>query len=253
MSYSDTAVFFSCVPVWAGKRGYNHAQKPMQHVSLEQVIQHCQQEATQVYQQETGYCFELFRRAIEQQDASAWEALQQQYHKLVLRWVHTAAQGKLNPEVFDDLNQDAWLRFWRTLSHHTEPFSQRFPHVGAVLNYLNQCTISAFLDYERKMRRQTRLQEFPPLLETETTWDWTAYWEKKEQAERIQMIREWVVQEVSDPQEKLLLTLAYEQNLSPAVIAQQYPTHFATVADVYRVKERIMKRGKRALAARLVV
>lgn len=223
----------------------------MQHISLEQIIQHCQQEATQAYQQETGYCFELFRRAIEQQDTAAWEALQAQYRKLVLSWVHTAARSALALEVVDDLAQDTWFRFWRTLSRHVESFSQRFPHVGAVLNYLNQCTISAFLDYERKLRRHTQVQTLMTASGGGAAWDENTYWEKREHAEQLQLIREWMASAIQDPQEKLLLTLSYEQNLSPAAIAQQYPAQFASVADVYRVKERILKRAKRALAAKL--
>ncbi len=220
----------------------------MQHHSLEQLIQRCQQEATQNRQQEAGYCFELFRRAFEQLDTAAWEAIQQQYRRLLLNWIHTSSQRTLSPEELEDIGQDAWLRFWRTLSRHTQPFSQRFPHIGATLNYLSQCAISAVLDHERKLQRQKQLHT---LLTTEQergeqTWDDEE--ETAEKTERIQMIREWITQEVKDPQEKLLLLLAYEHNLSPTAIASHYPTHFANAAEVYRVKERLLKRARRALA-----
>lgn len=223
----------------------------MRHISLEQIVQRCRQEAAQTYQQETGSCFELFRRAIEQQDTAAWEALQQQYRKLVLSWVHNVAQGTQASDPFDDLGQDTWFRFWRTLSHHPAPFSQRFPHVGAVLNYLNQCAISAFLDYERQLRRQTRIRELSTIARPGAAWDEAAHWENREQAERIKMIWEWIAKEVQDPQEKLLLSLSYEQNLPPATIARRYPAQFATADDVYRIKERILKRARRALVAKL--
>lgn len=222
----------------------------MHHLSLAQIIQQCQQESTQTRQQEAGYCFELFRRAFEQLDTAAWEAIQQQYRRLLLNWVHTSSQGALSSEELEDIGQDTWLRFWRTLSRHTQPFSQRFPHIGAALNYLNQCAISAFLDYERKLQRQKQLHTLL-IIEKEQGVQWDEQEETAEKTEQIHLVREWVANEVKDPQEKLLLSLSYEHNLSPTDIVSHYPTHFANAAEVYRVKERILKRAKRALTAKL--
>lgn len=222
----------------------------MHHLSLAQIIQRCQQESTQTRQQEAGYCFELFRRAFEQLDTAAWEAIQQQYRRLLLNWVHTISQGAISSEELEDIGQDTWLRFWRTLSRHTQPFSQRFPHIGAALNYLNQCVISAFLDYERKLQRQKQLYTLL-IIEKKQGVQWDEQEETAEKTEQIHLVREWVVREVKDPQEKLLLSLSYEHNLSPTDIVSHYPTHFANAAEVYRVKERVLKRAKRALTAKL--
>lgn len=223
----------------------------MHHLSLVHIIQQCQQESTQTRQQEAGYCFELFRRALEHQDAAAWEAIQQQYQRLLLRWVHTSSQGRFAPEEIEDIGQDTWLRFWRTLSNPTQPFSQRFPHIGAALNYLNQCAVSAFLDYDRKLQRQKQLHTLLIIEKEQGVDTWHEQEETAEQTEQIRMIQEWVAQEVLNSQEKLLILLSYERNLSPATIATQYPNHFATAAEVYRVKERILKRAKRALTTKL--
>ena len=84
------------------------------HVRLTttQLIDACQQEFQQSYQQEKGYCFALFCRAFEQEDKLAWEAIQQQYERMMRSWVRKTAVNLTSSEE-NDLLQEAWYRFCR--------------------------------------------------------------------------------------------------------------------------------------------
>jgi len=66
-------------------------------------------------------------------------------------------------------------------------------------------------------------------------------------SEQQHLLKQWVETAVTDQTEKLLLKLTYEFDMKPREIIKAYPTHFSTIADVYRIKERILKRARYAL------
>ena len=104
----------------------------LRHISLAEIIRRCQEEARLARDKEQGHCFELFQRGLGDRQPGAWEAVQQQYHRLVLGWLYKT--GNLAPDEVDDLAHDAWEKFWRSLSKRAGDLSARFQHVGALLN-----------------------------------------------------------------------------------------------------------------------
>ncbi len=221
----------------------------LRHVSLAEIIRRCQEEARLARDKEEGHCFELFQRALGDRQPGAWEALQQQYQRLVLGWLHKASD--LTPDEVDDLAHDAWQKFWCSLGQRASDLSAHFQHVGALLNYLHQCAITTLLDQQRRQQRQerllARLSEMQANVPTPLTPADLAL-DELQRAERLTQAQQWAASQVNDPQEKLILVLSFEQDLLPADIAARFPAEFPDVQTVRRIKERLLKRARRALA-----
>jgi RNA polymerase sigma factor (sigma-70 family) len=221
----------------------------LQGLHLEQVAAGCRVEAERNRRDELGYCFELFRRALEQRDHAAWEAVAFQYHRLILGWVHGV--GLPADDMAEDIAREAFERFWRTLAGRCNPLTERFPHVGALLKYLRQCAVTTVLDRRRSERQRERLVEqaqraFRLDLPIERAGEDDVV-DRLARNEQLTQVRAWIAAEVSDPLEQLVLRLSYNQDLSPAEIATRYPEQFVDAALVRQIKERVLRRARRAL------
>jgi RNA polymerase sigma factor (sigma-70 family) len=216
---------------------------------LEHIIHGCSKEAErQDRTSEAGYCFELFRRALEDQDDGAWEAIQSQYNRLVLQWCY-AFENSLDQIEGEEIAREALERFWRTL--RTVHIADRFDHVGALLKYLNQCVISTILDHRRQEERKRRLMERIKLFEAPAQFSPSPEREALDRMvheEQFQRIRDWIQSNITDPKEQLVLRDSFEYDLKPSEIAQRHPEIFPDVQTVRQIKERILKRLRRALA-----
>lgn len=215
-------------------------------LSVDEVAARCRAEASRPRRDELGYCFELFRRALDEGSQAAWQALAAQYHHLILDWVHAARPA--DPRAAEEAAREALERFWRTLAGRGEPVAARFPHTGALLKYLQQCAVCTVLDQRRRSGRRARLDarlqaDYGAL--TEPGPEELAV-ERAERAERMARARAWVAA-VSDPLERRLIALSFEAGLSPAEIAARYPDEFADAQAVRQIKERVLRRARRAL------
>lgn len=224
--------------------------RPMTDLDLNTVVEQCRREAKVDRAQELGYCFELFRRALEDRLDGAWAAIEAQYGRLILTWLYATAKGSpLDPEEADELKMQALAKFWRTLTRRPMHLASRFEHVGGLLRYLHQCAVTTVLDQRRKDQRYARLQERVEkersVLAYQPAPDHDSL-DRVYRQDRVETIFAWFRQEVTDPQEQLLLHLSFEQDMTPAQIAQTHPNHFADVNEVRRIKERVLKRAKRA-------
>ncbi len=222
----------------------------LRQLNLKTVIEGCQAESGRPRSEETGYCFELFRRALEEQEPGAWAAIDNQYKNLILHWIY-GCTPTLSREEAEEIGPQAWPKFWRVLRKSSRPLTERFDHVGALLNYLKQCAISVLRDYERRLQRRQKIQarlnapEQLILHQPESEQEVLA---RIDRERLLELVRRWVATYVTDPQEQSVLALSFEYGLTPAQIAEQYPQQFPDVQTVRRIKERILKRAKRALA-----
>ncbi len=234
------------------KRCYNEQvmDSSAHQLNLAQIIRLCREESFQERQKEDGHCFELFRRALTDDDHAAWAAVQQQYHGLVLSWLRRAAAEPLGAAEEDDLTQSIYAKFWSSLSRQNGPLADRFPHVGALLKYLNRCALTTFLDYQNRQQRQAILQKRLAqevkirLYENPIP----GHMENLQQQEKLLAVRQWAATQLADEQEKQLYALLYSEGLKPREIVARFPQQFPTTEDVRRVKARILARARRALA-----
>jgi DNA-directed RNA polymerase specialized sigma24 family protein len=219
-------------------------------LSLDVIAAGCRSESQRNRSQELGYCFELFRRALEQAEQAAWHAVAAQYQRLVLEWVHAARRAAADEADPEELAYEALERFWRTLTGRCNPLVARFPHVGALLKYLQQCAVTTVLDQRRRAMRQARLAA--RVIDAAPTGGVSAGIEEHtvhrvDQAALLARIRAWVATEVVDPDERIVLQASYTDDLSPADIAARHPERFADAAAVRQIKERVLRRARRAL------
>jgi RNA polymerase sigma factor (sigma-70 family) len=223
------------------------ADLPMHRLSVDVIAAGCRDEARRPRREERGYCFELFRRALDEGSQPAWQAIAAQYNNLILDWVHAA--GPPDPAEVEDAAREALERFWRTLAGRGEPVASRFAHTGALLKYLQQCAVSTVLDRRRREGRSARLtarlQAYeglaPPLAGPEE-----AAVERAERAEQVARVRAWVAA-VGDPAEQRVIRLSFADGLTPAEIAARFPAEFADAQSVRQIKERVLRRARRAL------
>lgn len=223
-------------------------QNGLNRLSIDAIIEGCQAEASQPRDQESGYCFELFRRALEDEEPAAWLAIDAQYRQLLLRWGSDYAPD-LPQEEIERIVPDALPKFWQSLTKSTVPLINRFAHIGALLKYLKQCTFSVLIDYRRQLQRSDRIRQRLEMVEQALPVSQEAEQElveRLEQEQLLQQIRVWIQSHVTDVEERQVLYLSYQVGLSPAQIATRYPDQFPEAQRVRRIKERILKRARRA-------
>lgn len=220
----------------------------LHQLTLADLAAACNEESYQ-RRKEEGYCFELFRRAIDDRVDDAWTAVREQYQALVLSWLHRSAPGDLDDDEMQDLVQDTFTRFWRTLSRRHGLVAEQFAHVGGLLKYLQQCALTAVLDLRRRQEKQQRLQTAlnrSYAIETPSEAGSSAD-TRMDQEALLLKVRRWMENNVTDPEEELVIHLTFELGLTPAEITSQYPRDFPNARAVRRAKERFLKRARRSL------
>lgn len=214
---------------------------------LAALIEECQRQSSPTEQAQTkrGFCLEIFRRAIQHEDPAAWEFIQSNYHKLMMHWVQRAATTSLSFEDMEDLVQESFLKFWRTIGRRPETFSQKFSHIGSVLRYLQQCATSACIDFQRHQSRQQIVEE--SLQQSKDAFSQAVEFKEvdREMIARIELIREWLETALKDEREKLIIFHSFYDGWSPKKIYKEYPERFSAVEEVRKIKIRVMKRAKR--------
>ncbi|MEJ5312354.1 MAG: hypothetical protein WHX52_21525 [Anaerolineae bacterium] len=204
---------------------------PPDEASLEVLIERCHQETTLYRHQQSsplGYCWELFRRAIVEGSQDAWQAIDEQYREQLRRWV------RAGPEAVEDVIQSALEKFIKSVT--PERFV-RFTGLECILAYLKRCVRAVAIDYWRqKERENVALQNLgdnwkidSPMLNADV---------RLEVAECVA----YIYGRLHDEQERAVVRLNLELGYKPAEIAQLCPLLFPTVADVHRIRERVLRR-----------
>jgi DNA-directed RNA polymerase specialized sigma24 family protein len=182
-------------------------------------------------------CYELFRRALVRRDEAAWAALYGQYHRLVRRWTGSAAGDA------DLLPNQAFERFWRAIP--PDRFSE-FPTLNKLLAYLKRCAQSVAIDAARKEeRRQVREAALARRQELAAARSQASPLEGLLDRAAGEQVYEHVLGCLSGPQERLVFRASFEWNLKPRTIAERWPDLVGGAGQVYRIKERILRRLRR--------
>jgi hypothetical protein len=198
------------------------------------------------------YCFELFRRAVCDQDESAWAVVVAQYRGIVQAWVQRQGWGSDDADYWVNRTFD---RFWTAV--RPERFGQ-FESLSRVLKYLQMCAATAVLD-ERRSQRATPHESLEEVIEghPETERAPAGHSGDVESGvlDRLTGKELWaaIVREVVDEDERTVLYCSYALDMKPAEIGARRRDLFPTVADVYRVKRNVLERLRRSPAMRQFV
>jgi DNA-directed RNA polymerase specialized sigma24 family protein len=202
-------------------------------VSTPELAEMCREESERYRRQrpdDRGHCYELFRRAIVERDERAWDSLYVQYRRLVARWVDGP------PDRVDERVNGTWLRFWKAIDPST--FPRKFAATGKIIKFLHTCAHSERIDERRREEKQQRLADLQDV--TAETKDTTAA--PAMDNVLLNELFTHVEKQLRDEQERLVIHLSFRVGLAPRQIARECPGAFADVAEVRRVKERVMLR-----------
>jgi hypothetical protein len=178
-----------------------------------------------------GHCFELFRRAIVENNEEAWSAIHAQYWKLVAKWVNGPT------DRVDERVNIAFSKFWGSVP--ANDFRRNFASIGKVMAYLQMCAHSVKVDEGRPLAKEGVLSDLEELVLGEEDTMLIALGDKLQTKALFDYIKE---ERLKNKQEELLFYLSFQIGLKPKQIAQQYPNDFATLKEVRRIKERIILR-----------
>lgn len=178
--------------------------------------------------------YELFRRAVVENNQEAWEAIYQQYWRLVAAWVHLPGRP-----VEDEVN-DAFLKFFHGAK--AEPFTAKFQDFTSLMGYFKTTAYHVKMDVIRKMQSRAEVNaedrsSIDQVPENRADPFQTPVPRIIESRERYRQL----LKRMKDDKECLILKLTIVRK-KPVDIYAEYADIFESVEEVYRIKERIFKR-----------
>lgn len=225
----------------------NPLASPYAALSLGEIALRCAQETQKFFQQlahESGYCFELFRRAVVTGDQRAWDLIYQQYHAQVLRWVNRHPAFSACREEAQYFVNRVFERLWRSLT--PEKFVH-FADLRRVLAYLQMCVHSLILDDCVRAREVpgSDEQELEESLERLLYRDGQTPEGEALARSRRQRLWQWLEGRLKDASERAVVEGLFVFGLKPREMPAAYPALFTSVQEVYRLKQNVLERLRR--------
>lgn len=216
-------------------------------LTISELAEQCQS-AVRRYQQsgqsDEIYCFELFRRALLEQDEAAWQAIHSQYQTLVIFWVRNYSRFSQTGEEADFFVNGAFARLWQSGSKAET--AAKLDSLGKCLRYLKLCVWSTIEDYLRT-RAGDALEKSIPLED----YDWPSPEAETHGEHRLSLseLRQTLWETVQDNREHVAAEESWVYGFTPQQIQQRHSEIFATAEEVSQTKKNILKRLRRRLGA----
>lgn len=167
-------------------------------------------------------CYELFRRALSDDDMLALQLIMELYNLQMRNWVTKHDCFWLMNEPAEDLISIAFSKFYFKVKGDT---FKNFPSVGALLKYLKLCVHSAIM---QAFRKNSQVVIEP--IEFAESVRIVGHANKKSQ--EFKDLWEYICSIVTDPVDRLLMRCAFVYDMKPAEITNRYPEHWETARDV---------------------
>lgn len=179
------------------------------------------------------YCLELFRRAMLQQDQSAWELLQKRFSPVVRGWMrrHSRREVALRLDSEENYVAQAFDRFWQATAHNQQ---LEFNTLAAALSYLRASLNGAIMD---TLRMYSRPKE-APLLDPGHPGELVADEPEDDGSELWEILHSLLPHE----REQRLAYLLFHCGLKPREIVRYCSQEFSEVREVYRLRRNILER-----------
>lgn len=186
------------------------------------------------------YCFELFRRAIDDHNEQAWAYIYEQYHPLVAGWVERHSLFPAADEEKQYFVNRAFEKMWAAI---TPAKFAKFPNLKSVLSYLQMCVHSTLVDYVRGQERAALMdQEDMARIPDEATSNVDG--QISQQAERQELWR-WINERLKNEKERRVVYGTFALAMKPRELHTHFSETFNSVEEVYRVKENVLARLRR--------
>jgi DNA-directed RNA polymerase specialized sigma24 family protein len=188
---------------------------------------------------DTGYCYELFRRAIVDRNSYAWEQIFHQYQSLVASWVRRHSGLRAAGEDVDYLVNCAFDKMWSAMD--ADKF-HRFTDVAGLLRYLQLCVHSVIVDHARGNQTKTVELDALPHLPSQ---DLPSI--EKRVTDLLEGRRLWqaVTALTQNEKESIILKYSFLYDLKPSEIYAANPDRFESLEELYRVKRNLLNRMRR--------
>jgi DNA-directed RNA polymerase specialized sigma24 family protein len=175
---------------------------------------------------------ELFRRALQQRDPLAWEAVQQRFGEIVLRWMcgHPLRKVACRFDSEENYVAQAFARFWQATAANQEI---RFRTLAAALQYLRASLHGAILDTLRTYSRPHEVALPEPGEPGEPLAN-----ESDDSGELWEVILGLLPNE----RERRLAYLLFHCHLKPREIVHFCSEEFSEVQEIYRLRRNIFER-----------
>lgn len=214
----------------------------LQQMALADLATRCAHQ-TELYFQHQSYdprfCFELFRRAIREQDQFAWERICLQYEALVAGWVRQHSRFESSGEDVQYFINGAFGKIAVSLT--PEKFAG-FSDIGSLLRYLKMCVHSVIMDYIRL----TEQERFAPL--EDASDEGSPEPSPEEQAidrSGQQALWELINSRLQDEKERAAIYGSFVLALKPQELYKLFRNLFSDIDEIYRVKQNIIARLRR--------
>lgn len=211
-------------------------------MAVDELAVKCQQETNNYFKHQSHddqYCFELFRRAVQEQDTYAWDVICIQYQSLVAGWVNQHSGFEASGEEVDYFVNGAFGKISGTLS--PEKF-QSFSDLGYLLRYLKMCVHSVITDYNRAVDYAdlSTLDE----MEEEESPEMSPEGQALDHSNR-QAFWNLTRTRLHDEKERVVIHGSFVLDLKPQEIYEHFQRVFSDVDEIYRVKQNIISRLRR--------
>ena len=189
-------------------------------------------------QQASPSCYELFRLALQDGDAQAWEAICRQFGEMVTAWAYRYPRFRETGEEAAYFVNEAYLRFWQY--GRTRAQTGEFENLGQYLHYLRRCLWSGMEAYLRDAQRDALWAQVP--VETNRVAESAPLDEQVNAAEMLELVRAIAKEDVRD---RIIAEETWINGLLPRHIQEKHPDLFANVTDVHKSKKNLLRRLKR--------
>lgn len=178
------------------------------------------------------YGVELFRRALMQRDALAWEIVQQRFNELMLQWMRSHPMRKVAGRLDSEENYvaQAFTRFWQSTAVNQKI---EFRSLAAVLRYLRATLNGTIHD---TLRTYARAREMP-LPEFGEIGELIAI-EHDDGRELWEVIKSLL----PDKRQQRVAYLLFHCCLKPREIVHYCSEEFSDVQEIYRLRRNIFER-----------
>lgn len=205
-------------------------------LSFPEIVRRCQEETNRYIQKKVSddrYCFELFRRALDENLSEALGAIYTQYSPLIHIWLRQGKGLAQIDEPIDGVIGKIFDKFWMAMSQ--KKFAD-FPTLKALLAYLKMTTGTVVLDYLRAIKPATI--ELPPELPASDCEKPGEQLSKEELLEQIKL-------KLNDDDEKLVFFAMYTLGMKPREIHSEWSERFSSVQRVNQIRQNIVERLRR--------
>ncbi len=223
----------------------NRKEMDLSKLNISSLAHLCRQSTDRYFQRieyDDSYCLELFRRAIEQKDETAWTVVVTQYDSLVRAWIHRHHSFDIADEDPDYFVNRTFDSFWSAFSRNPQKFSN-FRNLKSLLQYLKLCTYSAVQEYvERRMPPRHIIQSDIPM---------ESFAERNDSISSVDdnmiagIVWQYVLAATKSEQERVAAEDFLRHDMKPQEIYRRHMELFTDVAHVRRVKGNFMTRLRR--------